>query len=103
MIFKADGSRELYNLAADLSETKDVLAANAEIATKLTALMQRHISEGRSTPGAAQKNDFALSIEEADKGKKGKKGKKAKSAGGGGKSEADRAKEMALAADASFD
>ena len=45
----------------------------------------------------------SLSIEEADKGKKGKKGKKAKSDAGGGKSEADRAKEMALAADASFD
>ena len=56
-----------------------------------------------NTMSATQKNDFALSIEEADKGKKGKKGKKAKSAEAGGKSEAERAREMALAADPSFD
>lgn len=55
MIFHKDGSRELYNLESDLSETKDVLAANAEKATQLTTLMQRYLAEGRSTPGAAQK------------------------------------------------
>ena len=62
LIFKKDGSRELFNLEADLSETKNVLAANPEIAAKLTALMQRYIDEGRSTPGVAQKNDFDLTI-----------------------------------------
>ena len=51
MIFKKDGSRELYNLDTDLSETKDVLATNSEVAAKLTTLMRRHINEGRSTPG----------------------------------------------------
>lgn len=103
MIFKKDGSRELYNLDKDLCETKDVLAANAEVATKLTALIERYISEGRSTPGAAQKNEFDLSIGEATNGKKGKKAKKGKSADAGGKSEAERAREIALAADPSFD
>ena len=62
MIFHKGGQRELYNLQNDLSETKDVLAANGEVAAKLTALMQRYIAEGRSTAGAAQKNDFDLSI-----------------------------------------
>lgn len=62
LIFFKDGHREFYNLEADLSETKDVISANAEIATKLTALMQRYIAEGRSTAGVAQKNDFDLSI-----------------------------------------
>lgn len=61
-IFYKHGKKELYNLEADLSETKDVLSANAEIATRLTALMERYIAEGRSTAGAAQQNDFALSI-----------------------------------------
>jgi arylsulfatase A-like enzyme len=75
LIFNKDGSRELYNLESDLSETKDVLGANAEVAAKLTALMQRYIAAGRSTPGAAQKNDFELSI---DSGLKGKKAKQAK-------------------------
>lgn len=103
MIFKKDGSRELYNLDTDLSETQDVLATNSEVAAKLTTLMRRHINEGRSTPGVAQKNDFALSIDEASKGKKGKKAKKGKGAAAGGKSEDERAREMALAADPSFD
>ena len=78
LIFKKDGSRELYNLETDLSETKDVLAANPEVVAKLTALMQRYISEGRSTPGVAQKNDFELSINGKLKGKKDK-GQKRKS------------------------
>ncbi len=100
MIFKKDGKRELYNLDTDLSETKDMLAEQAEIATKLTALLQRYISEGRSTPGAAQKNEFDLSIEEAKKTKKTKKGKTASAEG---KSDSERAREMALAANPSFD
>ena len=71
LIFKKDGSRELYNLEADLSETKDVLESNPEIVASLTTLMQRYIDEGRSTPGAAQKNDFDLAL-----GAKIKKSKK---------------------------
>ena len=73
LIFLKNGARELYHLESDLGETRDVLAANAEVAAKLTALMQRCIDEGRSTPGPAQKNEFALSLsggENAD-GKRG--------------------------------
>ena len=62
MIFHKGGQRKLYNLQADLSETKDVLAANAEVAEKMTTLMQGYIDNGRSTAGPAQKNDFDLSI-----------------------------------------
>ena len=62
LIFKKDGSRELYNLQTDLSETKNVLAANGEVAAKMTTLMQGYIANGRSTAGVAQKNDFDLSI-----------------------------------------
>lgn len=72
LIFTKDGRRELYNLQTDLSETNDVLAANAELATKLTALMQRYIANGRSTPGIAQKNEFDLSIAGEAKGKRKK-------------------------------
>ena len=75
LIFRKNGSRELYHLETDLSETKDVIATNAEIAAKLTALMQRYIAEGRSTPGAAQKNDFELSLAAGTKTKP-KKNKK---------------------------
>ncbi|MEO6785917.1 MAG: hypothetical protein ABI318_07260, partial [Chthoniobacteraceae bacterium] len=99
LVFLTNGQRELYNLEADLSETKDVLSANAEIATKLSALMQTYIERGRSTVGAAQKNDFDLSLPGAD----GKRNKKGKAKGTAGKTESERRREMALAADPSFD
>jgi hypothetical protein len=63
--------------------------------------MQRYIADGRSTVGLAQKNDFNLSIgarETKDKGKK-----KDPKAAAAMKSTAEQAREMALAADASFD
>jgi len=100
MIFHKVGQRELFNLQTDLSETKDVLSDNAELASKLTTLMQGYIANGRSTAGTAQKNDFDLSIGGEGGGKGKKKGRKAAA---GGKPEAERAREMALASDASFD
>jgi len=99
MIFNRDGKRELFNLQTDLSETKDVLAANAEIARRMTTLMQAYITNGRSNAGPAQKNDFDLSID-PEKNSKRKKGRKATAVL---KSPAVREHEMALAADASFD
>jgi len=70
LIFKKGGNRELHDLNSDLSETKDVLTANSEVAAKMTVLMQDYINKGRSTPGAAQKNDFDLSITGQMKGKR---------------------------------
>ena len=100
MIFLKSGERELYNLQTDLSETKDVLAANSEVAARMAALMQSYIANGRSTVGPAQKNDFDLSITGKSKGKQKRKKQEAEAAV---KSSAERAREMALAADASFD
>ncbi len=78
LVFLKSGQRELYNLETDLGETKNVIAAHPEVATRLAALMQGAIDRGRSTPGADQKNDYALSIG-GDSGnpKGGKKGRKA--------------------------
>lgn len=67
LIFFKDGRRELYNLANDLSEKHDVANENSKAVTELTALMQQSIDAGRSTPGAAQQNDFALSLKPAAK------------------------------------
>lgn len=76
LVFLKSGKRELYNLEADLSESKDVLPANGGVAAKLTALMESYIDRGRSTPGAAQNNDFELSLTVGDaKGKRKNKGK----------------------------
>jgi arylsulfatase A-like enzyme len=70
LIFLKNGKRELYNLKEDLGETRDVLAANpdlpagrqAGVVERLAKLMQQFIDNGRSTPGAPQKNgiNFAL-------------------------------------------
>ncbi|MGN6137228.1 MAG: sulfatase family protein [Aureliella sp.] len=79
LVCKVDGSRELFNLDVDLSETNNVLAAHAEIAAKLFALLEHQISAGRSTPGEAQQNDFQLSIPDGSKSKKNAKSKKGKS------------------------
>ena len=59
----------------DLSEKNNVAAANLEVVTKLTALMQKYIAEGCSTPGEPQKNDVNISVDGT--GGKKKKGKKA--------------------------
>ena len=72
-IFHRDGRRELFNLADDLSETKDVLAKNKDEAAKLTALMQSFIDRGRSTPGESQKNEAVLSLEGMERSNKPKK------------------------------
>jgi arylsulfatase A len=74
LIFLKTGKQELYNLQNDLSETKDVLSANADVAAKMTTLAQGYIANGRSTAGASQKNDFDLSI--TGDGTKGKRKKK---------------------------
>jgi arylsulfatase A-like enzyme len=94
LIFLKGGKRELYNLQNDLSETKDVTEANSDVVKRLTALMNRYISEGRSTIGAPQKNDVEMSMDNTSSGggkKKGKKGKK------------NSSEEVALAIDPNFD
>lgn len=77
LIFSKNGTRELYSLQADLGETKNVLAEHPEVSAQLTALMQRYIDNGRSTPGEAQKNEFALSLPDGSPKKKKKNKPKA--------------------------
>ncbi len=62
LIFLKDGRRELYNLADDLGEQIPV-TDRQEIAAKLAGLLERYVTEGRSTPGAPQANEFAVSLE----------------------------------------
>ena len=63
LIFKRNGTRELYNLTADLSETTNVLTNHADIAERLAKLMQSYITNGRSTPGLPQKNQHDIQLE----------------------------------------
>lgn len=101
LIFLKGGERELYNLQTDLSEKQNVAEANPDVVEYLTVLMRRYIDNGRSTIGAPQKNDAAMSVDESSG--RNRKRKKDKQAEATGKSEAERAREMALAADPSFD
>ncbi len=48
---------QLYNMAEDPEETKNVEAEHPEIVRELHELMVKYIRDGRSTPGAPQKND----------------------------------------------
>ena len=61
-MFLAAGKKELYDLANDLGETKDLAAAEPAVVVRLTALMQRYIDTGRSTPGSPQENAAKISL-----------------------------------------
>jgi arylsulfatase A-like enzyme len=53
-------STQLYDLATDPMEEKNVVAAHPEVAARLTATMEAIITRGRSSPGAAQQNDTVV-------------------------------------------
>jgi arylsulfatase A len=51
---------QLYNLADDIGETKNLAAAMPEKVAEMKALLEKLITDGRSTPGAVQKNDVEV-------------------------------------------
>lgn len=51
---------QLYNLAEDLAETKNLAAAMPEKVAEMKTLLEKVITAGRSTPGAPQKNDVEV-------------------------------------------
>ena len=53
---------QLYNLAKDLGETTNLVADNPEKAAELLTLLKKYVADGRSTPGAPQKNDAKVDI-----------------------------------------
>ena len=60
---KADTGPEpgqLYHLATDVAEATNVYSKHPEVVAELTALMEKLITDGRSTPGAPQKNDVEV-------------------------------------------
>ena len=54
---KAKTKVQLYNLDEDLGETHNLAAQKPELVAELSALMEKLIVQGRSTPGAVQTND----------------------------------------------
>jgi arylsulfatase A len=53
---------QLYDMSQDDRETTNVQGQHPEIVERLTALLDRYVADGRSTPGAAQNNDVAVDI-----------------------------------------
>ena len=53
---------QLFNLAEDIGETKDLADANPDKAAELAALLKTWVGNGRSTPGAKQTNDVPVEI-----------------------------------------
>jgi arylsulfatase A-like enzyme len=53
---------QLYDMASDVAEQRNVQAEHPEIVSRLTQLLQKYIDDGRSTPGPKQKNDVPVSI-----------------------------------------
>jgi arylsulfatase A len=76
LITLRNGTRELYNLKEDLSETRNLLEVKKEEAAGLQQLLQSYIDKGRSTPGPAQKNEFDFALEKTRDMKKNRKNKK---------------------------
>lgn len=72
LIFARTG-RELYDLATDLGETRNRAADRPELVEQLTQRMRQIIDQGRSTPGAPQKNAVTVNLTRPQKGKGAKK------------------------------
>lgn len=53
-------SPQLYDLAADPGETKNLAAEKPGIVTDLTARLEKIVADGRSTPGPKQANDVPV-------------------------------------------
>ncbi len=51
---------QLYNLAEDLGETKNLAAEQPERVAQMQALLEKLITGGRSTRGATQANDVEV-------------------------------------------
>jgi arylsulfatase A-like enzyme len=53
---------QLYDMQKDIAEHRNVYAEYPEIVERLTTLMTKYISEGRSTLGTPQKNDVPVPL-----------------------------------------
>jgi arylsulfatase A-like enzyme len=53
---------QLYDLSDDIGEQRNVQADHPEIVARLTALLEKYVADGRSTPGAAQQNTTPVNL-----------------------------------------
>jgi arylsulfatase A-like enzyme len=53
---------QLYDMTQDIGERKNMQADQPDIVARLTKLLEKYVADGRSTPGAPQRNDVAVDI-----------------------------------------
>jgi arylsulfatase A len=53
---------QLYDMAEDLGELRNRQAEAPDEVARLTRLMEKYLADGRSTPGAPQKNDVKIKL-----------------------------------------
>jgi len=53
---------QLYDLAADPAEQNNIQAEHPEVVKRLTTLLKKFITDGRSTPGKKQQNDVPVNF-----------------------------------------
>jgi arylsulfatase A-like enzyme len=69
---------QLYDLSEDIGEKDNVQAKHPDVVARLTKLLEKYVAEGRSTPGAPQKNTVDPDIMSGIKPVAVKKAKNAK-------------------------
>lgn len=60
---------QLYDLQKDVGERANESESHPDIVSRLRALLQKYVDEGRSTPGTRQKNDVPVEIIKTEKEK----------------------------------
>ena len=53
---------QLYDMMQDAGERRNLAAEKPEVVKQLTALLEKYVADGRSTPGAPQKNDAPIDL-----------------------------------------
>jgi arylsulfatase A-like enzyme len=59
-------SVQLYDLSTDVGETRNVQAEHKDIVERLTAMLNKAVADGRTTPGPKQSNDANIQIHKKD-------------------------------------
>jgi arylsulfatase A len=58
---------QLYDMADDVGEKANVQEKHPEVVARLTRLLEKYAADGRSTPGAPQKNTGEVDVWKAGK------------------------------------
>jgi arylsulfatase A-like enzyme len=53
---------QLYDMQKDAGERQNESASHPEVVEQLSALLKKYVDQGRSTPGAPQKNDVQIEV-----------------------------------------